>query len=415
MTIRRFTWLGVALALALALAGEPALAASQDDAPTGDKASNALYWQGQAALKQSDWSTALQRFQDLEKLLRKNEPQSVDAALYWEAYALAQAKRTGEAKGVIERLHREFPESRWSRDADTLLAQTRPATQADAGLADDELADIAVQGLMNAPPERALPVLKRVLASQRSLKVKKRALFVLSQLATDEAMKVVLDAAKSAREPELRKEAINMLGVSETQIGIEGLVDIYATSTSVDEKKRVIEAWLVADRKDLVLKAARNESDPKLRRKAIETLGSMEASPELAQLFETTQDAGNRQAIIEALGVAENVSALKSIAGNASLPEDQRVDAMEALGVAGEEEGAAALLELYGKASTPRLREAALQGLLIADEVEAVKKLYRNARSTEEKKAVLRVLTSMDDDSAIDVIERELGEPEDKR
>lgn len=413
MTITRSTLLG--LCVALALAGGPALAASQDDAPTGDKASNALYWQGQAALKQSDWSTALQRFQELEKLLRKNEPKSVDAALYWEAYALVQAKRTAEAKGVIERLHREFPESRWSRDADTLLAQKRPAAQGDTAPADEELADIAVQALMNAPPERALPVLKRVLASQRSIKVKKRALFVLSQLETDEAMKVVLDTAKTSREPELRREAINMLGVSGADSAVEGLVDIYTTSTSADEKRRVIEAWLVADRKDLVLKTARNEADPKLRRKAIETLGAMEASEELAQLFETTQDAGNRSAIIEALGVAENVSALKTIAGNAKLPEDERIDAMEALGVAGDEGGAAALVELYGKADTPALREAALQGLLVADDVEAVKKLYRNARSAEEKKAVLRVLTSMDDESAIDVIEHELGEPEDKR
>jgi tetratricopeptide (TPR) repeat protein len=182
--------IAIAIAIALALAGEPALAASQDDTPTGDKASNALYWQGQAALRQSDWSTALRRFQDLEKLLRKNEPKSVDAALYWEAYALVQAKRTTEAKGVIERLRREFPESRWSREADTLLAQKRPPAQGDARLEDEELADIAVQGLINAPPERALPVLKKVLASQRSIKVKKRALFVLSQLETDEAMKV---------------------------------------------------------------------------------------------------------------------------------------------------------------------------------------------------------------------------------
>ena len=413
MTITRSTLLG--LTVALALAGAPAFAASQDDAPTGDKASNALYWQGQAALRQSDWSTALQRFQDLEKLLRKNEPKSVDAALYWEAYALVQAKRTTEAKGVIERLHREFPESRWSRDADRLLAQTRPPAQGDTGLADDELADIAVQGLINAPPERALPVLKKVLAGQRSIKVKKRALFVLSQLETDEAMKVVLDTAKSSREPELRKEAINMLGVSGSQSAVEGLVDIYAASSSADDKRRVIEAWLVADRKDLVLKTARSEADPKVRRKAIETLGSMEASDELVQLLETTQDAGNRRAIIEALGVAEAVSALKSIAGNAKLPEEERADAMEALGVAGHEGGAAALVELYGKANTPALREAALQGLLVADDAEAVKKLYRNARSAEEKKAVLRVLTSMDDDSAIEVIEHELGEPEEKR
>jgi len=83
--------------------------------------------------------------------------------------------------------------------------------------------------------------------------------------------------------------------------------------------------------------------------------------------------------------------------------------------VAGDEGGAAALVELYGKANTPALRDAVLQGLLVADDAEAVKKLYRNARTTEEKKALLRVLTSMDDDSAMDVIEQELGEPENKR
>ncbi len=410
MTIPRSILLG--LAITIALASGPAFAAEQGDMPPGNKASNALYWEGQAALKQSDWSTALRRFQDLENLLLKNEPKSVDAALYWQGYALVQAKRTAEARNVIERLRREFPDSRWSRDANTLLAQTRPATQLDPALTDDELADIAVEGLLNAPPERAVPLLKKVLASQRSTEVKKRALFVLSQLETDEAMNVVLDAAKNSRDPELRREAIQMLGISGANAAIEGLVDIYASSKSADDKERVIDAWLVADRKDLVLKTARNEPDPALRHKAIEALGAMEASDELRQLFDATQDADNRRAIIQSLGVAGNASALKSIAGNASLPQDEQVEAMHALGVAGDQEGVAALVDLYAKADTPALREAALQGLLISDDVDAVTQLYRNARGAKEKKALLQVLTAMDDDSVIDLIEQELGESE---
>jgi HEAT repeat protein len=296
-----------------------------------------------------------------------------------------------------------------------LLAQSRPASKVESGLADDDLADIAVEGLLAAPPERALPLLKKVLASQRSIKVKKRALFVLSQLDTPEAMNVVLGAAKNASEPELRNEAIRMLGISGEKSAIEGLVDIYASSSSADEKRQVIEAWLVADRKDLVLKTARNESDPKVRRKAIETLGAMDASDELGQLFDATQDADNRRAIIQSLGVAGDTSALKSIAGNAALPEKERVAALHALGVAGDHGGGAALVDIYAKADTPALREAALQGLMITGDVDAVKKLYRNARSADEKKAVLRVLTTMDDDGAIDVIEHELGEPEEHR
>lgn len=410
MTIPRSTLL--ALVVTLALTVQPTLAASENDTPPTDKASNALYWQGQAALKQSDWSTALQRFVDLEKLLRKNEPKSVDTALYWEAYTLAQAKRTAEAKSTIERLRREFPDSRWSRDADALLAQMQPAAKLDAGVADDDLTEIALQGLLNAPPERALPLLKRVLASERPVKVKKRALFVLSQLGTDEAMNVVLDTAKNAREPELRHEAIRMLGICGNNTAMEHLAGIYASSNNASEKTDVIRAWLVAGRKDLVFKSARDESDPAVRRKAIETLGALGASDELRQLLDTAKDAGNRRAIIQSLGVSGNTSALTSIAGNATLPREERIEAMRALGVAGDHGGRAALVDLYAKADTPQLRDAALQGLLVAGDSEGVKKLYRSARTTEEKKALLRVLTKMDDDTAIDLIEQELGQPE---
>jgi HEAT repeat protein len=408
MATPRSTLLG--LAIALVFAAGPTLAAGENETLPSDKASNALYWQAQSALKQSDWSTALQRFSELEKRLRKNEPRSVDTALYWEAYTLAQAKRVGEAKGAIERLRREFPESRWSRDADALLAQMQPAAKLDTGLADDDLADPALMGLMNAPPERALPLLQKVLASQRSIKVKKRALFVLSQIESSEAMNVVLDTAKNAREPELRREAIRMLGISGEKAAVERLTDIYTSSTSASEKAGVIEAWLIADRKDLVLKTARDEPDPGARRKAIEALGAMGASDELKQLFDATKDAGNRRAIIHSLGVSGNTSALVSIAGNTTLPQNERVEATHALGIAGERGGEAALADLYAKADTPVLRDAALHGLLMTGDADAVAKLYRNARTMEEKKAVLRVLTMMDDDKAIDAIEHELGQ-----
>jgi len=409
MAIPRSTLLGLAIALALAVA--PALAAGENDVPPGDKASNALYWQGQTALKQSDWSTALQRFTDMEKLLRKNEPKSVDAALYWEAYTLAQAKRTTEANGVIERLRREFPDSRWSRDADALLARMQPATKLDPGLANEELADIALQGLLNAPPDRALPLLKKVLAGERSIKIKKRALFVLGQLGTDDAMNVVLDVAKNAREPELRHEAIRMLGISGAKTAMEHLTDIYASSKSADEEVSVIQAWLTAGRKDLVLKTARDESDPAVRRKAIETLGALGASDELRQLFDATQDAGNRRAIIHSLGVAGSTSALTSIAGNTSLPANERFEAMRSLGIAGDR---VALVDLYAKADTPTLRDAVLKGLQITGDSDAVSKLYREARTTDEKKALLRVLTTMGGDQAFDVIEHQLDQPEKK-
>ena len=325
-----------------------------------------------------------------------------------------QAKRSAEAKATIDRLHREFPESRWSKDADALLRDARPAsaTSATIGGDDEDLADIAVEGLLSAPPERALPLLKKVLQSQHSTKVKKRALFVLSQLGTDAALDVVIDTAKSSADPELRAEAIRMLGVSGEDRAIERLREIYATSKDAHEKNLIIEAWLVADRKDLVLASARNETDPSVRSKAIATLGALDASDELKQLFDVTQDADNRRAIVRALGVAGNADALAAIATDAKLPEDLRRDALQSLGVAGADDK---LVQLYRAATTEALRDATLQGLIVAGDSDGVLQLYRSAKTVDEKKVLLRTLTVMGDDSAIDAIEGELDKDAKRR
>src|SRR5512143_2581219 len=215
------------LAIATASASLYAHAASDDAMAPTDKQLNQLYWQGHEALQKGDWAAALKRFSDLEQQMRAKEPQNADAAVYWQAYTLQQAKRSTEGKAAVERLHRDFPKSRWSKDADALLRQGQAPAVAikGAGTAgdDEELAEVAVEGLMSAPPERAIPLLKKVLQSQHSNKVKKRALFVLSQTDESAALDAVVDVAKTSNDPELREEAVRMLGVSGEERAIERL------------------------------------------------------------------------------------------------------------------------------------------------------------------------------------------------
>ena len=54
------------------------------------------------------------------------------------------------------------------------------------------------------------------------------------------------------------------------------------------------------------------------------------------------------------------------------------------------------------------IKEAALQGLLIADDEQGVLALYRAAKTTEEKRALLRTLTTMDGDAALEAIDAAL-------
>lgn len=393
-----------ALALALTLASSQVIARASDDAmaPT-DKAANALYWEAQSALRGADWTTALERFTRLEAQLREREPANADSAMYWRAYTLVKARRGAEARTVVERLHREFPASRWGGDADALLA---PASTAPTAGGDGDLADIAVEALIGAPPERAIPLLKRVLESDRPFRTKQRALFVLGQLDHAEALDVVIASTRNA-DGELRREAIRMLGIAGDPRGIASLREVYAKSTDRRERHQVIEAWMIAGRKDLILDAARNEVDPELRIHAIQMLGSLGATAELRQMLDSTRDDKGRRAVLQGLGIAGSADALAAIAGDASQSERTRIDALHALGIAAHGD-ASRLSGIYAKADTPALREAALQGLLIAGDGKAVLELYRKAKDVEQKKALLRVLAMMDDDAALEAIESEL-------
>ena len=67
----------------------------------------------------------------------------------------------------------------------TALLMAGPVWARDrAPTADEELAVAALEGLMAQPSDRALPILKKVLAGQQSTLVKRRALFVLGQIDT---------------------------------------------------------------------------------------------------------------------------------------------------------------------------------------------------------------------------------------
>jgi len=399
--IRSLTSIALAVSLACSSGHVLALAGDQAMAPT-HRESKTLYWQGHDALKRADWNEAQRLFQSLEQQLREAEPKSVDAALYWQAYALQQAGRQAEARATLERLQREYPNSRWKAQAESLAKAVQ--TTGSVSLADDELAEAALEGLLAAPPQRAIPLLRKLLDSDRSLKLKKRALFVLSQTGDPAAMDTVLAIARNHGHA-LQNEAIEMLGVSGGKQASEALTAVYADpATRPETRRRVLNAWLVSGDKTALLRAAQQEQDAKLRRNAIELLGAMGAGAELQQLQAASKDAETRRAIINAYGISGDVPRLREMARSDPDPR-LRADALRALGVAGAGD---ALQALYAEASSPELRDAALQGLMIAGDSQALLQLYRNAKTAEEKKAVLRILTLTGGDEALDAIEAAL-------
>jgi hypothetical protein len=66
------------------------------------------------------------------------------------------------------------------------------------------------------------------------------------------------------------------------------------------------------------------------------------------------------------------------------------------------------LREIYARVTEPELKDAALQGMLISGDEEGVLALYRSAKNSTEKRDLLRVLSTMGGDAALEAIDAAL-------
>ena len=287
----------------------------------------------------------------------------------------------------------------------TAIAQTPPAKPAQAERpsgGDEELALAALEGLMAQSSERALPIIKKVLAGTQTTTVKRRALFVLSQIDGPEAQQILLQTARST-DAGMRGEAIRSIGIGGDPKALDALLEVYKTG-SPDVQKEVLEAWMIAGRKDPVYQVALNAKSESEANEAIRMLGVMGASEELRKLGERPNASAG---LIEAYALSGDLASLRKIAegsGERSL----RLEAIRKIGIIDGEASHAALRDIYTRSTDAEIKDAALQGMMISDDEQGVLALYRAAKSSDEKRTLLRYLSMMDGDAALQAIDAAL-------
>jgi hypothetical protein len=401
----------VAAGMLALVAPPPAGAAVVDDAQASH---TDRYRAGQRALADERWSDALQAF---SAIAADKGPESA-AALYWKAWTQSKLDRRADALSTLGTLQSAYPKSDWIDDARALEIQLRGprATVVSTGSGgsaesdlsgDEDLQLYALDSLMQAEPERAVPILERFLGAGHSLKLKKRALFVLSQSESPRAREILLDVARNGEPSELRVEAVRDLGIAGGEEDLAALSRIWKEA-SPEVKGAVLEAWLIADQTEPILDAARSEPDPELRGKAIDELGAMEASKELKALYGAEKDPELRGKILGALGVAEDVATLAEVARSDADPE-LRGQAIEAIGVAGGPEAAKQLAALYSAESDPEVRARVLNAYLILGDAHALVALFRREKDPELKRQIVQTLSFIDDPESQAFLEELLG------
>ncbi len=273
-----------------------------------------LYDSGQRALDNHRYDEALEDFSQAASRAGAR----ADGALYWKAYSLIRLGRRDEAMAAIAELRKSYPNSRWLDDAKALEVEAGKPVNPESE-SDEELKLIALNGLMQSDPDRALPLLVNLLKGNQPPRLKKRAIYVLAASSSPKAQQVLEQVARGGQaNPDLQLAALRYLGERRNQpANTQLLADIYAHSSDVNVKRAILEDFSSGRNPDRLLQIARTEHDPKLRQYAIQMLGGKGAADTgdaLASLYTAEQDQETRMAIIDALSGQRNAKAMVQVA-----------------------------------------------------------------------------------------------------
>ena len=245
-----------------------------------DPSDDAAYAAGTHALNEQRWPDAVREF---DTVIAAKGNKRVDAALYWKAYALNKMARQTDAEASCAVLRAKFPASSWNSDCGALSAGvTEGGSQASVATTgksaagpDDDLKILALNSLIHQDPARAMPVLRDILASDKSPEMKKHALFVLTQSKSPEAAATVHDAVMGKMGPEVQIQAVHAVGIFQGQRANEMLAELYRSTSDLELKKAVISAFFISNDAPRLVELARNEKIPEMKRAIVSKLALM--------------------------------------------------------------------------------------------------------------------------------------------
>ena len=358
------------------------------------------YDEGTELLEEGRFAQAIEAFDAVIAM----KGQRADAALYRKAQALSSMGRRNEALAAINALRKSYPRSNWLEEAAALeleINSTRGPVDPDSQ-ANEELKLMAIQSLMNSDEARALPMLKKILESPRnSARVKERALFVLAQSDSQEAKQLVGAVARGQSHPPLQVKAIEYLAVHGGSANTQTLEQIYQSSTDRRVKRAVLQAFIINGSEQSTLAVIRQERDPELRGQAIHNLGAMGATAQLKQLFQSSTSVEDKEKVIEALGITGEVGVLSEIART---PGDARVRkrAIHGLGITDGAGSRQILLSIYSGEKDNEVRRAVVEALFIQDAARELVQLARKETDQQMRRELVQKLSLMDSKEAQD-------------
>jgi HEAT repeat protein len=361
-----------------------------------------LYENGREALDEDHYDRAASSFAELAK---RNGPQT-DAALYWEAYAQNRQGKRDAALATLAELKHRFPQSRWQKDASALEIEVRqrsgqpPRPDSES---DEDLKMLAIQGLMNSAPDRALPLLEKVLNGNGTPKEKSKALFVIAQSGSPEAKQILGRIASGQSNPDLQHKAVEYLGMFGGDDSHKILADVYAKSSDESLKRAILRSYMISGDKEDLFNAAKSEKSESVRGEAIRQLGLVHGVDELQQLYQRETSNAVKREILQAFFLAGDSQRLVQAATTEKDPELRRT-AVRNLGLINSPDSAQALKTIYTKDSDESVRREVLNAYFIQGNASGLVAIARSEKNPELKREAVSKLSLMQNKEATDYL-----------
>ena len=308
---------------------------------------DAVYDRAREAIENSQFDQAVREFDRVIGQMNNRN----DAAMYWKAYSQSKLAMSAEALETIKEMAKQFAASPWVKDAKALELEIRQsvgqAVSADLQ-GDEELKLLALRGVMQTDPDKGLPIIEKMLSGTATPRVRDRALFVLSQSRSARARDIMVNTARNNANPDLQLRAIRYLGMMGCAEDRELLAGIYRTASDSSVKRAILQSYFQNGNVEKIAEAARTEKDPELKRMAIRNLGMMNrpgSAETLVSIYGSDTSAESRKAVVNALFMQRNAKALVDLARNEKDPQIKK-DIVSKLSVMKAPEATDYLLEL---------------------------------------------------------------------
>lgn len=209
------------------------------DYPSSEVGPDAMYWEAFALYRIGNTESLREAAGLLDSLLSANPGSGrmagdAKALLGRIDGALAQKGDAESAERVVERASEsaERDAARVARDAERQARSVERGHEERYGDEEDDLKIAALNALMQMDEDRAMPILKKLLANQdqESAHLRAKAVFLVAQIESEETADLLLDIARNDADSEVREQAVFWLSQVDDERAMEALEGLLKTS-----------------------------------------------------------------------------------------------------------------------------------------------------------------------------------------